>query len=127
MKKQNKFSSIERLNSFKYAFNGLKILFRTEHNVWIHAFFALLAIALGFVCTLSVLEWCVIIFSIGFVFVAEIINTSIEYITDFISPNFHEQAKKIKDLAAASVLISSLISFVVGILIFFPKLICFLN
>lgn len=127
MKKQSKFSSLARLNSFLYAFNGLKILFRTEHNSWIHSVFAILAIILGFIFNLSILEWCVILFAIGFVFVAEILNTSIEYITDFISPNFHEQAKKIKDLAAASVLISSLISLAAGVLIFLPKLICFLN
>lgn len=126
MSKAGKFSLTARLNSFLYAFNGLKILFKTEHNAWIHTVSAIVAISMGFLFNLSIFEWCYIVIAIGIVFVAEIINTSIEYLTDFISPGMDERAKKVKDLAAAAVFVSSLTSLAIGVLIFLPKIICFL-
>lgn len=122
MKQVNKFSIKARLKSFLYAFNGLKILFKTEHNVWIHSVSAFIAIIMGFQFKLSIFEWCFIALAIGIVFVAEIINTSIEYLTDFVSPQMDERAKKVKDLAAAAVFISSITSLAIGILIFLPKM-----
>ena len=68
-------------------------------------------------------EWVTIIIVIGFVFSVEIINSSIENLADFVSPNYNEIIKKVKDLSAASVLISALVSLIVGIIIFIPKII----
>ena len=93
-----------------------------QHNAWIHLLSALLVIFMGFYMSLSITEWCFIVFAIGFVFVAEIINTSIEYLTDLVSPNYHEKAKKVKDLAAGGVLIASIIALSIGLIIFLPKL-----
>lgn len=122
MNKAGKFSLTARLKSFIYAFNGLKILFRTEHNAWIHSISALVAIIMGVAFRLSIFEWCFIVIAIGIVFTAEIMNTSIEYLTDFVSPQWNEKAKKVKDLAAAAVFISSLTSLAIGMLIFLPKM-----
>jgi diacylglycerol kinase len=52
----------------------------------------------------------------------ELINTGIEYLCDFIHPEKHDAIKKIKDISAAAVLISSIISLVIGILVFLPKI-----
>lgn len=122
MNKAGKFSLTARLKSFLYAFNGLKILFRTEHNAWIHTISAMIAIVMGFAFKLSIFEWCFIVIAIGIVFMAEIVNTSIEYLTDFVSPGMDSTAKKVKDLAAAAVFISSLTSLAIGMLIFLPKM-----
>jgi diacylglycerol kinase (ATP) len=117
-----KFSFADRIKSFKYAFNGLKILFREEHNARIHLFITLLAIVLGFVLKISALEWVAVMLVIGLVFITEIVNTSIENIADFISPEKHAKIKVIKDLAAAAVIISAIISVIIGLIIFLPKL-----
>lgn len=121
MKKQ-KFSLQNRLKSFSYAFNGLKVLFKEEHNARIHLLVTILVIILGLVFQVSLIEWIILIFAIGFVLISEIINTAIEQIADFISPQKHPKIKIIKDLAAASVLISSICAFVVGLIIFIPKI-----
>ncbi len=120
--KQNKFSLSNRLMSFYYAFNGLKILLKEEHNSRIHFVAAVLAIILGIVFDLNLYEWIALIFSIGFVITTEIINTSIENIADFISPDKNEKIKKIKDLSAAAVLISALTALSIGLIVFIPKL-----
>lgn len=109
--------------SFKFAFQGIKLLFKEEHNSWIHLLFAALAIALAVWLKISLLEWVLVIFCIGFVFVIEIINTAIENICDFISPERHSMIKRIKDLSAAAVLFSAVTSLIIGVLIFLPKLI----
>lgn len=117
-----KFSLIKRMQSFTFAFNGIKLLLREEHNSRIHLFIAACAITAGGFLNLSGLEWIAIVFAIGFVIVMEIINTSIENIADFISPDRHEKIKIIKDLSAAAVLISVLTAVAVGTIVFLPKI-----
>ena len=119
--KQSKFSIVKRLLSFKFAFQGVKLLFKEEHNSWIHLLLTVIAIILGVWLKISVLEWVLIVFCIGFVFVAEIINSAIENVCDFISPEKHSMIKRIKDLSAAAVLFSAVTSLIVGSLIFLPK------
>jgi len=120
---QQKFSLKKRINSFSYAFNGLRILFIEEHNSRIHFLAAICALAAGIVLNISTLEWIAIVFAIGFVFTVEIINSSIEGIADFVSPDKHEIIKKIKDLGAAAVLISAITALAVGVIVFLPKII----
>ena len=121
MEKQ-RFSISKRIKSFGYAFNGLKILIREEHNARIHIFAAISAIFAGFYFQISSLEWLAIILSIGFVITLEIINSAIENIADFVSPDKNNSIKRIKDLAAAGVLISALTALAIGLIIFIPKI-----
>ncbi len=119
---KEKFSIKARLKSFKYAFNGLKILIKEEHNARIHLFAAISAIGLGIFFNISICEWIAIVFAIGFVISLEIVNSAIENIADFISPQKHDKIKKIKDLAASAVLIAAFCALIIGLLVFFPKL-----
>lgn len=117
-----RFSFSERIKSFKYAFEGLKTLFAEEHNARIHLIAAIIAIILGVVLKISPGEWIAVIILICLVFICELINTSLEALADFVSPEKHPQIKKVKDLAAAAVLISALSALITGLLIFIPKI-----
>lgn len=97
-------------------------MLKTQHNSWIQAGIAVIAIVLGFYLDISRVEWCFIIIATGLVLMAEIINTAIETMVDLISPEKNEKAGRIKDLAAGSVLVASIIALAVGIIIFLPKL-----
>jgi diacylglycerol kinase (ATP) len=119
---ESRFSWQARLKSFSYAGDGLRALFRTEHNAWIHLVLTLGAIALGFVLGISRLEWLALLITFALVWLAELFNTCIEKIMDFVSEERHPQIKIIKDLAAAAVLVAALASLAVGLLIFLPKL-----
>ena len=57
----------------------------------------------------------------------EFFNTAIEYVVDLASPRIHPLAKAAKDTASAGVLIMAIISAVIGLLIFVPKLIDFIG
>ncbi|MBN1252817.1 MAG: diacylglycerol kinase family protein [Bacteroidales bacterium] len=121
--KRNKFSLRNRLESFKYAINGLKLLIKFEHNSRIHLATLVFVTFLGFILKISNLEWITILIVSAFVFSNEIINSAIEYLSDFISPNYNEIIKKVKDLSAAAVLISAIVSVIIAFIIFLPKII----
>jgi len=121
--KNEKFSFVKRLKSVTFAFNGLKILIREEHNARIHLAGALVTILMGLVLDISWSEWIALCFAIGFVFAMEAINSALENLADFITTEKHESIKKAKDLAASAVLISAISAFMVGVIIFVPKII----
>ena len=119
---QKKFQIGDRLKSFKFAFNGIRILFVKEHNAWIHLAAALSVIIVGIGFKISISEWVAVIFAIGLVFTSEAINTSIEKLSDFVSPEKQKSIKEVKDLAAAGVLISSITALLIGLFVFLPKI-----
>jgi len=113
-----KFSLSKRIRSFGFAFQGLKTLFKEEHNARIHLLAAIGVVLLGLALDISKSEWLAITLVIGFVFVTEILNTAIENMADFVSPEKEPAIKKIKDLAAAGVLVSAIVALVVGCVVF---------
>jgi len=117
-----KFSFRKRWKSFGYAFNGLKILFAEEHNSRIHLVAAVLAIALGWTLRLSLIEWVAISLVIGAVFAAELFNSAIENLADHLAPQKHEKIKKVKDMAAAAVLVCAITGVAVACFVFLPKI-----
>lgn len=119
---QKKFNIGDRLKSFKFAFNGIRILFVNEHNVWIHLAAAMLVIIAGIVLKISISEWLAVLIAIGLVFTSEAINTSIEKLSDFISPERQSSIKEVKDLASAGVLISAMTALIIGLIVFAPKI-----
>jgi diacylglycerol kinase len=112
----------QRLSSFKYALNGLKILIKEEHNARIHLFVMIVVVFAGYFFKISMYEWVVVLLSVGLVFAFEIINTAIENLADYLAPERHESIKKVKDLAAAAVLVSAFTAMIIGLLIFIPKI-----
>jgi hypothetical protein len=120
--KNNGFTFRKRIASFRYAFNGIRLLIQKEHNAWIHCFAAICVLIAGFFFRLSSMEWIAISIVIGSVFAAEAINSSIEALSDLVSPDYNEAIKKTKDLAAGAVLILALVAATVGLIIFIPKI-----
>ncbi|MBP9887507.1 MAG: diacylglycerol kinase family protein [Leptospiraceae bacterium] len=123
--KREKFSIIKRLKSFTFALNGLKILILEEHNARIHLVAAILVIISGILLKISNAEWVAVTFSIGLVFALETINSAIENLADFVSPEKNDQIKKVKDLSAGAVLIGAIAALVNGLIIFIPKIFSF--
>ena len=55
-------------------------------------------------------------------FIAELVNTAVEYLVDLVQPDYHEIAGKVKDLMAGAVLVAALFSVLVGVIVFWPFL-----
>ncbi len=112
----------KRLLSFKYAFNGIAYVIKTQANMQIHFFLTIIVIIAGFYFKISTVEWLFLLLTIALVLVSETINTAIEEIVNFISPEYNKKAGIIKDLSAAFVLLAAIFAVIVGILIFLPKI-----
>ena len=123
--KEEKFSIAKRLKSFTYAFNGLRILLREEHNSRIHLFATVCVVVAGVIFRISSLEWVAVVFAIGLVFGGEIFNSAIEDLADVVCPERDERIKKVKDLSAAAVLVSAFTALIIGLIIFIPKVVDF--
>ncbi len=122
----NSFSFRQRLRSFRYAFRGILFMVKTQHNFWIHLSIAVLVIIAGFLFSISLTEWALLIFAIALVLSAEAFNSSIEQLTDLSSPDFHPRAGRVKDLAAGAVLLTAIAAALIGLLIFVPKIMAIL-
>jgi diacylglycerol kinase (ATP) len=119
--KSKSFSIRARANSFRFAWEGIYKFFSREHNARLHLVATITVFIAAWRFHISRNEIISLIIVIGFVWVAEIFNTAIEKIMDFISPQHHPEVKFIKDLAAGAVLIAALTALLTGGLIFIPK------
>ena len=107
--------------SFKHALDGISHTFRSQPNFRFHTIAAISVILMGLYFDISYFEWLVILFTFNMVFVAELVNTSIESMVDLITLERREDARVAKDVAAGMVLISAIFAVLIGIYIFLPK------
>lgn len=114
-------------NSFRFASFGILQAYKGEQNLKIHTVMAVLVILCGFLFHISYVEWLVVLVLIGLVLMAEFFNTAVEYVVDLASPNIHPLAKAAKDTASAGVLMMAIISAIIGLIIFVPKMIDFIG
>ncbi len=106
--------------SLKHALRGLLYAIKSERNFQIEIIITAFVLALIFIFKIKNWEAIVLILMVMWVLIAELINTVMERIVDILKPRIHPYARLIKDLMAAVVLISAVVSVIVGIIIFFP-------
>lgn len=111
-----------RLSSFRNAFAGVWYVLRTQRNAWIHAILTAAAFILAALVGLRRSEWIMLLLVTGMVWVAEIINTSMEAVVDLANPETHPLAQAAKDTAAAAVLVAAAVALMVGLLLLGPPL-----
>jgi diacylglycerol kinase len=111
------------IDSFKYAMNGLVIVFREERNFKIHIIASIVVIILAAYLEVSNQDFAILVIAIALVLIAEVFNTVVESILDFISPEYDFNVKKIKDLAAGAVFLAATFAIIIGVLVFSPHFI----
>ena len=104
--------------SFKFAAEGFITAVKTERNIKVMLVIGALTLVAGFALQVDILSWCVLLICCGLVIHAELANTAMEAIVDLASPEWHPLAKRAKDIAAASVYALSIMSAVIGVLVF---------
>lgn len=121
---QNKKFGFKRfLKSFKYSLQGLKHAYLHEQSMFIHALASLLSIILGLILQVNRYEWIIIISLLCFIAVIELFNTSIEATCDAITKEQNPLIKIAKDTASGAVFLATIVSLIVGLVIFIPKII----
>ena len=106
--------------SFRYAFRGVMIVFKSEQSFRLQLLVAFLVVLCGVLFQIRRFEWIVLFLLIGSVLSLELINSVFERIMDAFKPRIHPIVRDIKDIMAATVLIVSCIALLVGLIIFIP-------
>ena len=104
--------------SFSYAFNGIRASLADQLNLKVHIMVALLVIAAGFYFGITRIEWCIIVLSIALVIALEMMNSAVESLVDLVTAERKPLAGKVKDIAAGAVLFASVMSVILGVIIF---------
>lgn len=119
-KEPEAFSITQRLLSVRHALDGLWEMLVGDHNARIHLLASICVVLVASYFNVTLLEWCLLIFAISFVWVTEALNTALELLCDLVSAEYHPLIKKSKDVAAGAVLLSAIGAACVGALIFIP-------
>ncbi len=118
-----KFKSQGFNNTFKNARKGFRLVLKSEMNIRVHVIIATLVIILASLLKFSAIEFCLLLFMIALVIVAEMLNTAIEFALDSIYHNkYSRMVGMAKDISAGAVMFASVISVIVGILLFGSKI-----
>ena len=117
----------KRLKSFGFAFNGIRELLRSQPNARIHLGFTLVVATAGFYLGLSRSEWSLVVIAMMLVWLAEAMNTALEFLADAAAPEQHPLVAKAKDVAAGSVLIAAVGAVIIGLLVLGPHVLAMLE
>lgn len=113
--------NVRRLpGSLRHALRGTWHVLRTEQNAQIHLLATVIVVTLAIAYRIPSEQFAILLLAIGFVLASEILNTVVEDFLDIIHPQHHPAIRRIKDALAGAVLLSALVSLIVGILIFAP-------
>ena len=111
-----------RWTSFRFAFEGIVHVLKTQPNAWVHAAITIAVVAIGLWLGLSRIEWAILVATMAVVWVAEFVNTAVEAAVDLATGERHSLAKIAKDTAAGGVLVAAILALIVGLLILGPPL-----
>lgn len=104
--------------AFRYSMSGFRFAVResaVRQELLLGAASAIMLVFFNFELMLKLLLATLWVF----VLVTELLNTAIEAVVDLVSPNYHDLAKKAKDLGSAAVFCSlSLYLIVWGVVLF---------
>ena len=111
------------VESVGYACNGVASALKSEANLRIQFIATGLVLILAWMFNLSLGQVSILIITATFVLVMELVNTAVENLADVVHPSQHEEVRKLKDMMAGAVMLSSLSAMVVGVLIFAPSIV----
>lgn len=105
------------------ALRGIRHAARTQRHLRAHLIIAAALFLIAAWMGLSAVEFAVLAVTVGLVLAAELLNTSVEMLTDQLHPNAGSMPAAVKDVSAAAVLTTAVLAAAVGGLVFLPHLI----
>lgn len=110
------------LKAFIYSRDGFTAAFKSEaalrQDLLVFVVFSLIALFLD----LALWQKALLISSLLFIVIMELVNTAVETIIDRISPDYHELSKKAKDIGSLLVLLSFINAFLIWGAFLYPLL-----
>lgn len=114
-----KFKSSSVAESISNAIRGLKLAISSQRNFRIEVFVAILVILFAFFLKFSHTDLCILIIMISMVLICELLNSVIEFTLDAVYKNSYSKLVEMaKDMSAGMVLLVSVVSVIVGLILF---------
>ncbi len=109
-------------NSFRCAGRGLWLAGQARNvRIMVSAFLGVIVLAAAY--DVSATRWAVLLVCGSMVLTAEILNTAIEALADYVQRGSNEDIRTIKDLAAGAVLLAAGLAGAIGVIVFWPYVI----
>lgn len=108
------------LKSQRHALEGIFSIVNSERNFRIQIVVAVLVITLSIILKISHQDWLAVAFLITLVLISEAFNSVIEAVCDTVSTEYRVNIKYAKDVSAGAVLVSAILSVILGLIIFLP-------
>ncbi|BFU78516.1 diacylglycerol kinase [Arcobacter sp. 15-2] len=109
-----------KYNFFKntsYAIAGLKDIITTETSFKIELILMIILLPVIYLVDISLVEKSLLFISLMGMLIAESINSAIERVVDLVTLEYHEMAKKAKDVGSAIVFLSIIVFIVIWVTI----------
>lgn len=113
--------------SLSQAWRGVMYTVKTQKHVQFHVVAGISVLLFAWWSKVTRFEWLILILAIASVISAEVMNSAIETVVDMVQPNYHPLAGIAKDVAAGAVLVTAIQAVVIGLIVFAPALLRFVN
>lgn len=108
------------IESTNNAIEGILHTARTQRHLRYHLFAAASVLIITYILGIDRTDFLIISITVILVLLSEMMNTAVEYVVDLLSPEYSEQARIAKDIAAGAVFITAFGAVVVGYIVLFP-------
>lgn len=110
-------------STFRNARKGMRLTLKSERNLRVHLFIAVLVLITAYCLNFSVIRFCILVMAIAAVISAEMLNSAIEFSLDAIFHNkYSRMVGMAKDIAAGAVMVVTISAIIVGVLLFAPPI-----
>src|SRR3954471_9567047 len=108
------------ISSVRYAIEGFFAAFKHEPSFREDLIFAVLLVPLAVILPVNAVSTALMIASLILILIVELLNSAIEWVIDYIRPEIHPLAKRIKDMASAAVFLSYINCVAVWVILLWP-------
>ena len=107
--------------SIRYSIEGFFAALKHEPSFREDLIFAVLLVPLAIILPVNAVSTALMIASLILILIVELLNSSIEWVIDYLRPEQHPLAKRIKDMASAAVFLSYINCIVVWAIMLWPS------
>ena len=108
-------------SSVRYSIEGFFAAVQHEPSFREDLLFALLLVPFAIILPVNAVSTALMIASLILILIVELLNSAIEWVIDYLRPEQHPLAKRIKDMASAAVFLSYINCIVVWAILLWPS------
>ena len=107
--------------SVRFSIEGFFAALKHEPSFREDLIFAVCLVPFAIILPVNAVSTALMIASLILIMIVELLNSAIEWVIDYIRPEMHPLAKRIKDMASAAVFLSYINCIVVWLIVLWPE------